>query len=388
MFEESDLEARVCKDTTAVPFDDPDGLWIRIAHDPAREDPDRDPRRSAVDESRDRLQLIRGELRGSNANQVGLSPVTVRPFHAHEVVARDRDRFETLDVRPVGLRRHALQVEHSARSGRGERRCQPLEVLLRPAKAAEEGESVAHPLASDEPDQRVIDAARFRADLHDHGRFPSAVHVEPVLRSRSDDGRGEGRGTALPIRPGAEDGVGETHGARFRPGDVFAEGRSDAEQVRRARVGGADAHRLIGPCDASLLLGERLRDSQVLPLGEIRSQRIHGRQHRDTRGLGKILEELEAGVSNHLVRGAGYVCRGDRHEARCIGQATHREEDFHRLTLGIRAFVQQMTLRLSESHSRGLREDQVSDPPGLRRLRGIGDELQSNVDRIRVLRKL
>src|SRR6266571_7427936 len=47
-----------------------------------------------------------------------------------------------------------------------------------------------------------------------------------------------------------------------------------------------------------------------------------------------------------------------------------------------------MSLRPREAHSRGLREDRVSDPPGLRRLRGIGDELQSHVDRVRILREL
>ena len=103
----------------------------------------------------------------------------------------------------MGLRRHAFHVEHSARAGRRERRSQPLEVFLRAAKALEERESVAHSLAGDEPDQGVVDAARFRADIDDDGRLSSSIHVEAILRRRSNNGRCEGRGTALPVRPRA-----------------------------------------------------------------------------------------------------------------------------------------------------------------------------------------
>src|SRR5881397_1560185 len=128
-------------------------------------------------------------------------------------------------------------MEHPARAGRGQRRAQPLEVFLRGAKAAEEWESVAYSLAGDQPDQGVVDAARFRADLHHHRRLSSFVRMETVLWRRSDDGRGERGGTALPVRAGAEDRVGETDGARFCPGEVIAKGGAHAEQVWCARVG-------------------------------------------------------------------------------------------------------------------------------------------------------
>src|SRR5207244_13132290 len=113
---------------------------------------------------------------------------------------------------------------------------------------------------------------------------------------RAGTGRGEGPATARRVRAGAEDRVGETDGARLRPGDVFAEGRPNAEEVRSARVGGTDAHRLVGPCDTSLLLRKCRRDPELLPLGEIRSQGIHGRGHRDPRALREVLEKLETRV--------------------------------------------------------------------------------------------
>src|SRR5207249_7171266 len=143
MLKERDLQAGVCEDATTMPLDDSDSVRISIAHKPAREDPDRDPRRRAVDESRDCLQFLRGKLRGPETDQVGLRSVGVGALRADQIIASDRKRLEALDARPARLGRHALQVEHPARAGGGERRSQPLEVLLRAAKAAEEWEAVA-----------------------------------------------------------------------------------------------------------------------------------------------------------------------------------------------------------------------------------------------------
>src|SRR5207245_4755050 len=106
-----------------------------------------------------------------------------------------------------------------------------------------------------------------------HRRFSTLVRMESVLRRRSDDGGGESRRTALAVRAGAEDRVRETDGTRFRPGDVFTEGRSDADQVRSARERATDSHRLVGARDASLLLRERGRHAERLPLTEIRPER-------------------------------------------------------------------------------------------------------------------
>src|SRR2546422_8600017 len=47
-----------------------------------------------------------------------------------------------------------------------------------------------------------------------------------------------------------------------------------------------------------------------------------------------------------------------------------------------------MPLSPRETHSRRLREDRVRDPPDLRRLRGISDQFQPDVDRIRIVREL
>src|SRR5207247_4854810 len=145
MLKERDLQAGVCEDATTMPLDDPNRLRICFAHKPAREYPDRDPRWRAVDESRDRLQLFCGKLRGPETDQVGLCSVGVGALRADQIIARNCNRLEALDARPARLGCHALQVEHPARAGGGERRSQPLEVLLRAAKAAAEWEAVAHP---------------------------------------------------------------------------------------------------------------------------------------------------------------------------------------------------------------------------------------------------
>src|SRR5207247_10790530 len=100
MFEERDLPASVREDTTTMPLDDPNRLRIRFADDPAREDPDRDPRRRAVDESRDRLQFLRGKLRGPEADQVGLRSVGVGALRADQIIASERALLRRRDARP------------------------------------------------------------------------------------------------------------------------------------------------------------------------------------------------------------------------------------------------------------------------------------------------
>src|SRR5207244_4306241 len=119
-------------------FDYPDGVRIRIAHNSAREDPDRNPRRRSVDELRDPLQLLGRKLRGPETDQVGLRAVGVRPFCGDQVLLSNRDRLEALQTRLAGFRCHALQMEHAARTGGGKRGSKPLEVSLGGAKTAEE----------------------------------------------------------------------------------------------------------------------------------------------------------------------------------------------------------------------------------------------------------
>src|SRR2546425_9802180 len=64
----------------------------------------------------------------------------------------------------------ALQMEHAARTGRGERRSKPLEFSLGGAKTAEERQAVTHPFAGDEPDQGVVDPTWSHANLHNQDR--------------------------------------------------------------------------------------------------------------------------------------------------------------------------------------------------------------------------
>src|SRR2546428_3013749 len=103
-------------------------------------------------------------------------------------------------MRAPGPGRYAFQVEQRTGAGGGEGRAEPFEVSLGPAEAAEEWEAVVHSLSGDESDQRVVDAPRLHADLHDRRGFSTLVRVKSVFRRRSDDGGGERRGTALPVR--------------------------------------------------------------------------------------------------------------------------------------------------------------------------------------------
>src|SRR2546428_11125447 len=105
-------------------------------------------------------------------------------------------------MRAPGPGRYAFQVEQRTGSGGGEARAEPLEVSLGPAEAAEEWEAVVHSLSGDESDQRVVDAARFHADLHDHRGFSARVRVKSEPRCDSHDGAGEAPGPALPGRTG------------------------------------------------------------------------------------------------------------------------------------------------------------------------------------------
>src|SRR5207245_1743806 len=175
VLEQRDLETCVRKDPTATAFDYRNGIWIRIAHDPTREDPNRDPRRRAVDEPPNLSELVRGELRGPEANHLGFSPVGVRPFRGNQIFLGNRDRLQALHTRAPELGRYALQMKHRTGAGGGERRAEPLEVSLSPAEAAEERKAVAHSLSGDESDQRVVDTSRFHADLHDYRGFSTLV---------------------------------------------------------------------------------------------------------------------------------------------------------------------------------------------------------------------
>src|SRR3989442_7015064 len=183
-------------------------------------------------------------------------------------------------------------MKHAATPAGGEGRPEPFEVLLGSLESVEERQSRTDPLSGDETNQRKVDAARARPHVNDGRRLSTLVGVQSIFWRRSDDRRCERRRPALAVRPGSENRICEANRVRLRPGDVLSEGRSDADQIWGAGEARSNAHRLVGMGDAALFLREFGWDAQLLPLRQVRAERIYRRRDHDPRIPGEVLEEL------------------------------------------------------------------------------------------------